>query len=59
MADEKTIFGIYPGGQSGYPGSEYYDNMVDDWVEVNYYPIQFPSKQNKVKGIQINWGESK
>jgi penicillin amidase len=59
MADEKTIYGIYPGGQSGYPGSEYYDNMVDDWVEGNYYPIQFPSKPNKVKGIQINWGGSK
>ena len=59
MADEKTIYGIYPGGQSGYPGSEYYDNMVDDWVKGNYYPIQFPSKADEVKGIQINWGGSK
>ena len=25
-------WGIYPGGQSGNPGSKYYDNMVDDWV---------------------------
>ena len=56
MADEKTIYGIYPGGQSGYPGSEYYDNMVDDWVKGNYYPIQFPSKPDEVKGKQINWG---
>jgi len=25
-------YGVYPGGQSGNPGSKYYDNMVDSWV---------------------------
>jgi penicillin G amidase len=24
-------FGLYPGGQSGNPGSKFYDNMVDSW----------------------------
>lgn len=26
-------FGVYPGGQSGNPGSWYYDNMIDTWSE--------------------------
>ncbi|MFT7249265.1 MAG: penicillin amidase [Arcticibacterium sp.] len=26
-------YGVYPGGQSGNPGSKYYDNMVDTWTE--------------------------
>ncbi len=25
-------YGLYPGGQSGNPGSHYYDNMIDRWV---------------------------
>jgi penicillin amidase len=25
-------FGLYPGGQSGNPGSKYYDNMIDKWA---------------------------
>ena len=26
-------YGLYPGGQSGNPGSTYYDNMVDKWAK--------------------------
>ena len=29
-------YGIYPGGQSGNPGSRFYDNMLDKWVEGEY-----------------------
>lgn len=25
-------FGLYPGGQSGNPGSKFYDNMIDKWA---------------------------
>jgi penicillin amidase len=32
---------IYPGGQSGNPGSYYYDNMVDDWVAGRAYKLAF------------------
>jgi penicillin amidase len=24
-------YGVYPGGQSGNPGSPFYDNMIDTW----------------------------
>lgn len=32
-------FGVYPGGQSGNPGSCYYDNMVDTWASGDYYEL--------------------
>ena len=36
-------WGVYPGGQSGNPGSKYYDNFIDDWAAGNYYELQFYS----------------
>lgn len=32
LGDEPNGFGIYPGGQSGNPGSPFYANMVEDWA---------------------------
>jgi penicillin G amidase len=32
LGPEIRAWGIYPGGQSGNPGSRYYDDMVDDWA---------------------------
>ena len=34
-------WGIYPGGQSGNPGSYYYDNMIDDWASGKHYPLLY------------------
>lgn len=34
-------YGVYPGGQSGNPGSKYYDTMVDHWAEGKYYKLWF------------------
>ncbi len=28
---------VYPGGQSGNPGSKYYDNFIERWVNGEYY----------------------
>jgi penicillin amidase len=33
--------GIYPGGQSGNPGSPYYDDMIDEWRDGKLYPLWF------------------
>ena len=41
MGDEIEAYGVYPGGQSGNPGSPYYDNMIDHWVEGKYYKLLF------------------
>ncbi len=32
LGPDVKAWGLYPGGQSGNPGSPFYDNMVDDWV---------------------------
>lgn len=34
-------WGIYPGGQSGNPGSAHYDEFVDDWVNGKYYELLY------------------
>jgi penicillin G amidase len=39
--------GVYPGGQSGNPGSFYYDNFVDTWSRGEYYTLQFISYEEK------------
>lgn len=34
-------FVVYPGGQSGNPGSYYYDNMVNTWAEGKLYEVLY------------------
>ncbi|MBS1759687.1 MAG: penicillin acylase family protein [Bacteroidetes bacterium] len=41
MTETTEAYGLYPGGQSGNPGSKFYDNMVDYWVEGKYYKLWF------------------
>src|SRR5699024_9552800 len=41
LGPEVKARGIYPGGQSGNPGSPHYDNMIDDWAEGELYPLWF------------------
>ncbi len=43
-ADKIRAYGVYPGGQSGNPGSKYYATFLDYWVEGKYYTLQFKSK---------------
>lgn len=39
LTAETEAYGIYPGGQSGNPGSRFYDNFVDDWAAGKYYTL--------------------
>lgn len=41
MTSPPTALGIYPGGQSGNPGSKYYDNFVEDWAAGEYHSLNF------------------
>ncbi|MBU2929521.1 penicillin acylase family protein [Winogradskyella psychrotolerans] len=41
MTSPPTALGIYPGGQSGNPGSKYYDNFIDDWAAGEYHELNF------------------
>jgi len=38
-------YGIYPGGQSGNPGSPNYDNMLEDWATGKYYELELMDRQ--------------
>lgn len=39
LTDKTEAYGIFPGGQSGNPGSKYYDNMVNDWAKGTYQSL--------------------
>ena len=54
MTNPYKIKGIYPGGQSGYPGSIYYDNFIDDWVNGKLYDLEFSNEKNNINGYKIN-----
>jgi penicillin amidase len=34
------IWAVYPGGQSGNPGSRFYNNMTDRWLHGDYYELK-------------------
>lgn len=46
LGDTPKAFGIYPGGQSGNPGSRYYNNFIDDWVKGQYYELKLLKNQD-------------
>lgn len=39
--DNVKCFAVYPGGQSGNPGSFYYSNLLHYWSTGRYYPLWF------------------
>ncbi|MCF8451547.1 MAG: penicillin acylase family protein [Taibaiella sp.] len=41
MGKEIEAYGVYPGGQSGNPGSKYYANYLQHWADGNYYKLLF------------------
>ena len=51
MSSPPKAYGIYPGGQSGNPGSRYYDNFIDDWAAGHYYDLLFMQDQEITEGI--------
>lgn len=46
MGPEIKAIGIYPGGQSGNPGSKFYDNFVDKWAVGEYLPVDLREKND-------------
>ncbi|MFN0034887.1 MAG: penicillin acylase family protein [Saprospiraceae bacterium] len=57
LGDVVRALGVYPGGQSGNPGSRFYDNMVEAWASGNYYDLLFLQSPDeggeKVLGRQV------
>jgi len=51
---EKTkvrAWGVYPGGQSGNPGSPFYNSMLNTWATGEHYQFQFESEASKIKSV--------
>jgi penicillin amidase len=57
MGNEIEAYGIYPGGQSGNPGSKYYANFLQNWADGKYYRLQFlpNTEQQNNKSIKYTW----
>ena len=47
-------YGIYPGGQSGNPGSRFYDNFIDQWAAGKYYTL-WMMKATETQDKRVKW----
>lgn len=52
LTDVTEAYGVYPGGQSGNPGSPYYDNMVETWTQGKYFTL-WMMKENESSDKRI------
>ncbi|MCX6211040.1 MAG: penicillin acylase family protein [Bacteroidetes bacterium] len=55
LTDEIEAYGLYPGGQSGNPGSKYYDSFVDYWAAGKYYRLLFLAKEKLIQNERTKW----
>jgi penicillin G amidase len=56
LTDDINAYGVYPGGQSGNPGSKYYDNFINTWTKGKYYKIHF-YKEGEIASKKNNLGK--
>jgi len=54
LKPQTEAYGIYPGGQSGNPGSKYYDDYINKWVEGKYNILWMMAKGEE-KDPRIKW----
>lgn len=50
LGSEVKAFGIYPGGQSGNPGSKFYSNFIQKWANGEYLNFDL-KKPDETEGI--------
>jgi penicillin amidase len=51
MSSPPKAIGVYPGGQSGNPGSVHYDDFVDMWVNGEYLDLLFMQNNTRTDAI--------
>jgi penicillin amidase len=51
MTSPPTALGVYPGGQSGNPGSKFYDDLVDTWAAGKYLKLNFMQDKTQNDGV--------
>lgn len=56
LGKDVKAYGVFPGGESGNPGSPFYDDMIDTWTmgELNEL-LYLRSKDDKPKSIIARW----
>jgi penicillin G amidase len=54
MTTPTEAYGVYPGGQSGNPGSKFYDDYLDSWVAGKYNKLWFMREGDKTDK-NIKW----
>jgi penicillin amidase len=54
LTDKTEAYGVYPGGQSGNPGSRFFDSFVDEWVAGKYYSLWMMTKE-EAKDPKVKW----
>lgn len=47
LGSEMEAFGVYPGGQSGNPGSRFYDNFIPIWANGEYLNFNLRTLENQ------------
>ncbi|AWW29654.1 penicillin acylase family protein [Echinicola strongylocentroti] len=51
LGNDVKAFGIYPGGQSGNPGSKFYDNFIETWAEGEYVDFSFRAESSTADAL--------
>ncbi len=54
LTQTTEAYGVYPGGQSGNPGSKFYDNFVDQWANGECYALWF-MKRSETGDKAVKW----
>ena len=54
LTENTEAYGVYPGGQSGNPGSKYYDDFVGTWTKGQYYSLWI-MKRTETGDARVKW----
>ncbi|HUM66970.1 MAG TPA: penicillin acylase family protein, partial [Chitinophagaceae bacterium] len=54
LSPDTEAYGVFPGGQSGNPGSLYYDNFVDTWATGNYFRLWMMKRTDAIDK-RVKW----
>ena len=54
LTAETEAYGVYPGGQSGNPGSKFYDNFINQWAK-GEYNLLWMMKKEEAGSKKIKW----
>ncbi len=54
LTETAEAYGVYPGGQSGNPGSKFYDSFIDTWATGKYFTL-WMMKKEEAKNARTKW----